>query len=104
MTSPNKEKAKLEPRTTHVPKLDTKKIQRDMKYLTRHGTNQPNQGKPRIKWIPWPGTEGERYGLEDWTNSKFEISTCGSNANIRMSYKPEETVYPGVEPKQPHGN
>ena len=56
----------------------------------------------------------ERYGLEDWTNSndmdqvwtntKFENSICECNANIRMSYKLKETVYPGVEPKQPQGN
>ena len=56
----------------------------------------------------------ERYGLEDWTNSndmdqvwtntKFENSICEGNADIRMSYKQKETVYPGVEPKQPHGN
>ena len=44
MPSPNKEETKLEPRTTHVPKSWTrKKIQRDTKYLIRHGTNQPNR-------------------------------------------------------------
>ena len=67
------------------------------------GPINPTERIPRIK-IPWHGKEGERYGLEDWTNSEFEIPICGSNANIRMSYKPKETVYPGVEPKQPHGN
>ena len=99
MPSPNKEEMKLEPRTTHVPKVGHEKNPKgyEISHKTWDQSTQPseNQGSR----IPWHGMEGERYGLEDWTNSKFEISICGSNANIRMSYKPKETVYPGVEPK-----
>ena len=92
MPSPNKGETKLEPRTTHVPKVGHEKNPKgyEISHKTLNQSTQPR--KPRTKLIPWPGTDGERYGLEendmDWKIGPIQKiwTKYGPIRNAKMQY------------------
>ena len=86
MPSPNKEEPKLEPRTTHVSKIGHE-IQRDISNKTWDQSIQPTPILTNTKDQKNSMARKGRGTIWIGRLDQFEISICGSNANIRMSYK-----------------
>ena len=89
MPSPNKEEPKLEPRTTHVSKIGHEKNPKGYE-ISNKTWDQSNQPTPILTNTKDQKNSMARKGRGTiWIGrlDQFEISICGSNANIRMSYK-----------------